>query len=466
MSLATRVLLLTACIVSFACSREKASNSSASPEDRLVECQPDCSLRQCGPDGCGGYCPLCPRGFECRAGICLTEACDDGNDVPWDGCTEGFVSEFVVTDNTVGHQFHPSIAHAGPGRIVVGWQGRGVFGESGAYMRVFDHHGQPLSGDLIVGNSSSLQKEDLHLAGLGDAGFVAAWSERPPRGEGDVLAQFFSSAGVVRGEPFQLAQDNAGDQSSVAVTARAATGFYVSWSTFARGSSNFDIAARFFDANGKATTDEFIVNSSTDYDQLGSTIAVLADGRILIAWHSFHEDGSNQGLYARLYSPEGDPLGDSFPLNKHTNGSQWSAALAALPTGGFVAAWSGRGSDERSGVFGRRFDVRGVPEGPEIQINQFTAAQQQEVVVSASADGRVLFGWESWHDPENECEVLLRWYSADGAPLGDGFQVNMERWEGQGDPALAILPDVRVFVAWYSFGQDGDERGIFGRVVQ
>lgn len=38
-----------------------------------VPCEPDCRFRQCGPDGCGGECGVCPAGMRCSAaGRCVT----------------------------------------------------------------------------------------------------------------------------------------------------------------------------------------------------------------------------------------------------------------------------------------------------------------------------------------------------------------------------------------------------------
>jgi hypothetical protein len=459
------IILLAVAIVAVAtgCSKERGEPSEGATAEGQ-ECQPDCDSRSCGPDGCGGYCRFCPGGSECRQGKCVFEVCLDENDLDWDGCTDGHLSEFIVTSSTEGHQFHPAISYAGSQRIVVGWQGHGEEDQSGAFIRIFDFKGTPVGDDRPLGLSSSLLKENPQLAPLQE-GFVAAWSERQSEDESMALARLFSSSGVPRGEPIELAPSSRGDHSSVALAAAPDVGFFASWSTFRSGGTNFDIAARFFDVGGNPLTDEIMVNATTDYDQLGSALVVLADGNVLIAWHSFHQDGSKQGLFARLFSPAGVALDEAFPLNRHTPGSQWSPTLAALPQGGFVAGWSGLGSVDKSGVFGRRFDATGKPLGPEFLINQFTRAQQQEPDVAAFADGRILFGWESWHDPENECEVMLRWYDANGLPMGDSFQVNTERWEGQGDPAIAILPDGRAFAVWYSYGQDGSERGIFGRVL-
>ena len=40
-------------------------------------CPPDCEDKQCGPDGCGGSCGLCPAGHDCASGQCQTVCIPD-----------------------------------------------------------------------------------------------------------------------------------------------------------------------------------------------------------------------------------------------------------------------------------------------------------------------------------------------------------------------------------------------------
>jgi len=58
-------------------------------------CMPDCTGKECGDDGCGGSCGACsaPQ-ILCVDGQC--GGCDDGNETPWDGCTDGEVTEFQL----------------------------------------------------------------------------------------------------------------------------------------------------------------------------------------------------------------------------------------------------------------------------------------------------------------------------------------------------------------------------------
>jgi len=62
------------------------------------ECIPDCDGKECGDDGCGGVCGICPVPFECTEGgqcfcegdcCAVDEECDDDNDCTLDACVMG-----------------------------------------------------------------------------------------------------------------------------------------------------------------------------------------------------------------------------------------------------------------------------------------------------------------------------------------------------------------------------------------
>jgi hypothetical protein len=53
-------------------------------------------------------------------------------------------------------------------------------------------------------------------------------------------------------------------------------------------------------------------------------------------------------------------------VNNTTTGDQWLSSIEVAPTGDFSIMWASYTSEGRDlGVFGRSFDVRGVPFGDE-----------------------------------------------------------------------------------------------------
>ena len=63
-----------------------ACGSFESCESGLCICYPDCDGKQCGPDGCGGLCGSCGSGDVCQGGVCVCTPACAGAQCGSDGC--------------------------------------------------------------------------------------------------------------------------------------------------------------------------------------------------------------------------------------------------------------------------------------------------------------------------------------------------------------------------------------------
>ncbi len=61
-------------------------------------CLPDCLGRQCGDDGCGGSCGICPAGVDCEAGVCSGTCKDECSPAGASSCAADGVQECVQFD--------------------------------------------------------------------------------------------------------------------------------------------------------------------------------------------------------------------------------------------------------------------------------------------------------------------------------------------------------------------------------
>ena len=105
-----------------------------------------------------------------------------------------------------------------------------------------------------------------------------------------------------------------------------------------------------------------------------------------------------------------------------------------------------------------------VPSGGELQINTFSADDQDTATVAVAADGSFVVVWESLTQDTSANGVFVRRFDAAGLPLDDEQQVNTETSGQQEDPDVAVLAGGGFVVVWDSdSGQDGDLRGVFGQ---
>jgi len=224
---------------------------------------------------------------------------------------------------------------------------------------------------------------------------------------------------------------------------------------------------------------EFQVNTYTTGPQRSPAVAMHGDGSFVVAWSSgsyygYHDapGDSASGAFLQRFDAAGAPVGDEQHVNTFTPGDQFRPDVAALPGGAFVVVWEsgcysrnpGCSPDgSRRAVTLQRFDAAGAAEGGELVVNTFTAGNQGRGAVASAASGAFVVTWASGtyggvppdHD---DYGIAGRLFTADGAPAGDEFQVNVATLGFQGEPDVAMDADGTFVAVWNDL-----ELGIRGR---
>lgn len=100
----------------------------------------------------------------------------------------------------------------------------------------------------------------------------------------------------------------------------------------------------------------------------------------------------------------------------------------------------------------------------EIPVNQNYDGDQEDADVAGLSGGNIAVVWEDQTNQDGDNNGIFgRVLGSDGAPIGDEFQVNTVTASNQSDPQVAALSDGGFVTVWESYGQDGDGFGVFGQ---
>jgi hypothetical protein len=149
------------------------------------------------------------------------------------------------------------------------------------------------------------------------------------------------------------------------VTATADGNFVVVWQS--SGSTHYSIQGQRYASDGSAQGAQFQVNTYTTHPNpsMGAAYPSVAAeaGGFVVAWQSygsFGTDTDSLSIQARFYGSDGSAQGPDFQVNTFTASEQSSASVAATD-GSFVVAWVGPGSSE-SDIRGQRYgEAQQVP---------------------------------------------------------------------------------------------------------
>jgi hypothetical protein len=228
------------------------------------------------------------------------------------------------------------------------------------------------------------------------------------------------------------------------------------WQSGKNGSE--DIIARVRTARGAWATGELFVNTFRKGSQVDPAAAALANGNAVVLWSSADQDGSYWGVYGQRLTPAGAKVGREFRVNQSTNFSQRNASVAALPNGGFVAAWI---SEQQRGqgtvdVFARIFKPDGTPLGDEFLVNTTLNLCAAPAVSSVPGGFAAVWGERNPRGDDKSSDIFMRTFAADGTGAGEVARVNSTTEGDQMSPKIVSGHD-SYEVVWSGPG------GIYGQ---
>lgn len=198
-----------------------------------------------------------------------------------------------------------------------------------------------------------------------------------------------------------------------------------------------------------------------------SALAIDAAGNSVVAWREDNESGSGNEIVARLVDASGHRARETFRINQFSAGDQKLPAVAMSAVGNFVVAWQSADQDgSGTGIFARRYNAAGLPQGDEFQVNVFASNNQSDPAVAMDADGDFVVVWVSAdQDGGFASDIIGRRFSSSGLPLSDEIRISAPGTTGsRGQPAVAMDAQGGFAVVWADSGALGDEDEIFGRL--
>lgn len=292
--------------------------------------------------------------------------------------------------------------------------------------------------------------------------FVVTWASENQDGDGyGIYGQRFSSTGAALDGEFQVNSEKDFDQIEPAIAMSGDGKFVVAWSSFGQDGDDEGIFAQRFDASGNPIGAEFQVNSSVAYRQYRPAVGIDDSGSFVITWMS-EQGGLSLGIFARRFDESGNPIGSEFQVDDGTDNLARDPSIAMNGGGDFFVTWTGAdngGGSSAFGVFGRKFEPNGVASTEQFVVNSDTFGTQRRQSVAMNDNGTAVVVWMT-----DSGGVSGRLFDANGLPVGDDFLVATPFDPTLSNPDVAMSADGSFVATWNAMNApSGESRDVFAR---
>ena len=204
------------------------------------------------------------------------------------------------------------------------------------------------------------------------------------------------------------------------------------------------------------------VNTFVDSTQNEPSSANLSNGNFVTVWQSWYQDGSGYGIFSQHFDSSGGRIGIEFQINTTTDRSQRSPFVAALLDGSYIVMWESEQTDfGNENIIGQLFGADGAKIGDEFQVNTHTEGYWRvNPRAAAFSNGEFIAIWESYEQDGDGYGVYGQRFSSSGDRVGSEFLVNTTTNRSQENPSVATFSNNGFIIVWQTWGIDDEWEGI------
>lgn len=266
--------------------------------------------------------------------------------------------------------------------------------------------------------------------------FVAVWTkvllEDADQYYTAVFARKYDADFKPKTEAFRVNTFSNGNQSSPDVAFHENGGFTVVWNSLGQ-IYYYDIYARNYDKESKATSVEYLINSfsPSNISTSSKTAPSVSSNKnnIIITWKdgSFDSpggnyngiDGSEGGIVMQQFDYISQEVNGYQVVNTTTIENQTSPHISATSNGVFFITWVSNGD-----IYAQLFDNTGNRIESELILNEVKTGYQNFPKSSIDVNGNIFVTWQTISLENNASDIFKgRCFNSNAQPLTDEFEI-------------------------------------------
>ena len=407
--------------------------------------------------------------------------CDDGNSIPWDGCTDVKISEFRVNQFVLGHQAAGHLSELSGGIVALAWtsgdwlpDGATQDGSAmGVYGRLFNSATAAMTEEIQLHQQVASYQWSPWVGGTKNGGFAALylsgeWWKTCAEAPHKLLTRRYDGWGEPQSEEWVLVPNSAGVGSYVVAGHEESEDWLIAG---VGGCCEGHLAVPDPSCRlhfGKLTLQSNAVVDLSTWDQLAGSAqgkmstSEVSGGATLLAFSQQCPAGGRE-IRAVLLSTGMEFLSPVALIEEEIPNEYSTPEVVCFDLTCFVS-WIGTQPGMQRVVMVRSIEVGSFELGSTFVASDVPADLGPHRLVPTTS-GHLRVGWTGLAPAQEETNVFVRTIDLSGTVVEETSTVNVF---GDGRQVLAdmiLQQDGRTFLVWNSMEQDGDGSGVYGIIL-
>lgn len=375
-------------------------------------------------------------------------------------CT--FAQEEIIINNfKENDQREPVIAKiSNQNDIAIVWRSDNQvdsISEGDIYLRILSSNFNFIENEILVNQITNGNQKNPQIASNANGKFVIVWSSYDRSNEEnfyDIKAKLYSGSTSISSNEILVNTFLQNSQTRPQVAMSNEGKFIVVWESWFQDGSERGIYAQMFDEFGNKNGVEFLVNSTTAFSQARPAIKYFNDDRFIISWESWNESEKGYNIFSKIFDPNGNVLKEEFMVNSYTDNYQWFSDIAVYSNNFFDIVWCSWEQDGYDGgIYLRSFNDKYQAISEEILINSSTEFYQWLPKIQKFENDKKAIIWSSWNIDGSREGVYYKILSEQNKPITLEARMNVNTESFQWEPNLIPLSNGEFAAVWSSWGE-------------
>ena len=253
------------------------------------------------------------------------------------------------------------------------------------------------------------------------------------------------------------------EQSSPTATSNGSQ-YFIAWESFGQDGSGNGIYGKIISASGAGLTSELSINTDVTDDNQSFPATANNGLRYMTVWQSEGEDNDGHAITGSIIDNDGIQIAAPFQINTATINDQITPAICAMKQN-FIVVWPDKSVNNTYQIKKSTWDMNGNSVDSETTISSITniidPPDHIEPAICANMHKYAVAWTVSGTGTDN---IYINLFYDNDARLFTEEQQVSESLFGNRYPALST-DGSHFLVVWSNVSQDGDGYGIFGRLI-